>query len=288
MQEPVVAARADDQAFRQILAQPLDRGFADSEHEGRLLQQAALAGLPDQRVEIAAPGGGENDIRPQRQQARNFGGIVRRAELREKLRHHLHVGLHRLQCGGEDLPAFAAPRVVLIDDRDGLEVGLGLEQIDQHRQHLGRAVGLGAEIVAILLGLEDRGCAAIPHEVHDLEVFGDRDKLVAAARGDRGEGRIDLFILHHAPVIRDQRFAAGAFIDEGEFYGYAADAALLVEIFRDHLGRGLCRHAEHGSRSRKKCRDTNLDFLGLALSKRCASKRRDGNTGCKRSLETIH
>ena len=43
MQEPMVAARADDEPLRQVLAQTLDRRLANGEHECRLLQQAALA-----------------------------------------------------------------------------------------------------------------------------------------------------------------------------------------------------------------------------------------------------
>ena len=51
----MVTAGADDQALGQILTQPLDRRFSDPQHEHGLLQQAALTGLPNQRVEVAAP-----------------------------------------------------------------------------------------------------------------------------------------------------------------------------------------------------------------------------------------
>ena len=98
MQEPVIAAGADDQALGQVLAEPLDRGFADRQHEGGLLQQAALAGLAHERIEIAAPGRREHHVGTQRQQPRNLGRVVRRAELRKQLGDDLHVGLHPLSA----------------------------------------------------------------------------------------------------------------------------------------------------------------------------------------------
>jgi hypothetical protein len=55
MEEPVVAARADDKPFRDVAAEPLQRRLADAEHEERLAQEPALPRLPHQGVEIAAP-----------------------------------------------------------------------------------------------------------------------------------------------------------------------------------------------------------------------------------------
>src|SRR6202035_5656321 len=130
---------------------------------------------------IATPARGQHHIGTQRKQAGNLRGVVGSTELGEELCHYLYVRLHGLQRGREDFPAFAAPGVVLVDDRDGLEVRFHLEEIDENRQHLRCAVRLSSEIVTVLLCLEDRGGAAVPHEVHNLQVFRNRDELIAAA-----------------------------------------------------------------------------------------------------------
>ena len=129
MLEVVVAAGADDRALGQRVAQALQRRFRQRKNEQRLVEQPALARLAHKGVQVAAPGRGQDHVGLQGLQARNLGREVGGAEGREKLGHDLDIGALRLQGGLEDFPAVPAPGIVLVDDGQGLELGMVLQQV---------------------------------------------------------------------------------------------------------------------------------------------------------------
>ncbi|MNS88328.1 hypothetical protein D3C72_1222970 [compost metagenome] len=262
VQEVVVAARADVDAFGQGVAQAFQRAFCQGQHEGGVLEQVALRGLAHEVVQVAAPRGGYDDVGAQGLQAADFGGEVGGAELGEHLGHDLDVGLELLQRGQEDVARIAAPGVVLVDDGDGLEVGFHLHQVQHLGDHFGGGVGLGTHHVLVLLAFQGFFRAAVPHHVQHFQVFGDGGHDVAVAAGNGGQ--------HHAgaafgqtAVFGQQLFTAAAFVDVAGHELHAVDAACRVDVLDEDFGRVAGGHAEHRGRARQEGRDADVQFLGL-------------------------
>src|SRR5216117_680281 len=203
---PVRSPEAHDEAVGQVpkLLEEERRVVVNDE---ALAEEPANSALAVHRGEVRPPETVEDHVGLGGEELRDLGRQVTLEELRPKRLDHLDVRLQLAEGAAEDLPRVPTPRVVLVEARNGLHVGLRGQEIAGRADPVDAGVRGGAEHVLVLGLLEDARGPAVEEDREEPELLGHRGHGHAVGARDVTDDQVYLLVGREPPELGDHLVA---------------------------------------------------------------------------------